>query len=242
MEIELLNYKIYSSKIEDLDYKNNRIINTINPHSYCLSKMDIEFEESLKKSDILLPDGVGIIFAMKILSKKSIKKIAGYDLFLNLLQKINNENGSAFFLGSSTDTLKKIKVRFSLEYPNVKLDYYSPPYKSEFSHYESHEMCNKVNLFKPDVLFVGMTAPKQEKWVYKYKDHLKATNICCIGAVFDFYAGNIKRSSPFWIRLGLEWLPRFFREPRRLFKRNFVSTPKFILEVLSFKLFGKGIL
>jgi N-acetylglucosaminyldiphosphoundecaprenol N-acetyl-beta-D-mannosaminyltransferase len=67
-------------------------------------------------------------------------------------------------------------------------------------------------------------------------------NICCIGAVFDFYAGSIKRSSPFWIKLGLEWFPRFLNEPKRLFKRNFVSTPKFILEVISLKFFGKGIL
>ena len=87
-----------------------------------------------------------------------------------------------------------------------------------------------------------MTAPKQEKWVNKYKDYLKTNNICCIGAVFDFYSGRIKRSSTFWIKIGLEWLPRFLKEPKRLFKRNFVSTPKFILEVLSFKLFGKGIL
>jgi len=103
-------------------------------------------------------------------------------------------------------------------------------------------MCNAVNMFKPDVLFVGMTAPKQEKWVHQFKDRLQARNICAIGAVFDFYAGNVERSSEFWIKLGLEWLPRFLKEPKRLFKRNFISTPKFILEVLSFKLFGKGIL
>jgi N-acetylglucosaminyldiphosphoundecaprenol N-acetyl-beta-D-mannosaminyltransferase len=87
-----------------------------------------------------------------------------------------------------------------------------------------------------------MTAPKQEKWIHKFKDELKVRNICCIGAVFDFYAGNIKRSSDFWISLGLEWLPRLLREHQKIFYRNFVSTPKFILEVLSFKFFGKGIL
>ena len=92
------------------------------------------------------------------------------------------------------------------------------------------------------LLFVAMTAPKQEKWINEYKDHLNARNICCVGAVFDFYAGNINRSSQFLIKLGLEWFPRFLKEPVRLLNRNFISTPKFILEVLSFKLFGKGIL
>ena len=100
-------------------------------------------------------------------------------------------------------------------------------------------MCDEVSLFNPDVLFVGMTAPKQEKWVHLYKNKLNANIICSVGAVFDFYAGNVKRSSGIWINLGLEWLPRLIKEPRRLFYRNFVSTPKFILYVLSIKIFGQ---
>ena len=103
------------------------------------------------------------------------------------------------------------------------------------------KICDKVN-FQPDILFVGMTAPKQEKWVHIFKENLNAKVICSVGAVFDFYSGNIHRSSEFWIRLNMEWLPRLIKEPRRLFYRNFVSTPKFIIEVIFFKLFGKGIL
>ena len=103
-------------------------------------------------------------------------------------------------------------------------------------------MCNHINSFKPDVLFVGMTAPKQEKWVYQYQNMLNVNNICSIGAVFDFYAGNIKRSSRFWISIGLEWLPRFLKEPKRLFYRNFVSTPKFILDVFWLKFFKTNFL
>lgn len=242
MKLNFLEYEIYSDSIDNIDLESIKIINTINPHSYCIASKDLEFKNALKESDILLPDGIGIVLAELVLNKNKIKKIAGYDLFLNLANKLDNENGSVFFLGSSNDTLEKIKLKFSKEYPNVKSSYYSPPFRTNFSEYESLELCEKVNSFKPDVLFVGMTAPKQEKWVHKYKDQLKAKNICCIGAVFDFYAGNIKRSSPFWIKLGLEWFPRFIKEPKRLFYRNFVSTPKFILEILSFKFFGKGIL
>ena len=235
-------FNIFSKSLDQIDFKSVRLINTINPHSYCLAKQDSEFEKSLIESDILLPDGVGIKLAENFLHNKKIKKIAGFSLFTFLLKKINEENGSVFFLGSSNNTLNKIKDKLYLEYPNIRVSYFSPPFKSEFTEKESNEMCQKVNLFKPDVLFVGMTAPKQEKWAFKNMNELKVNTICCIGAVFDFYAGNIKRSSPFWIKLGLEWLPRFLKEPKRLFKRNFVSTPKFILEVLSFKLFGKGIL
>jgi N-acetylglucosaminyldiphosphoundecaprenol N-acetyl-beta-D-mannosaminyltransferase len=77
-----------------------------------------------------------------------------------------------------------------------------------------------------------MTAPKQEKWVFANKDLLDATVITSIGAVFDFYAGTVKRSSPFWIKIGLEWLPRLVREPKRLWKRNFISTPLFLWDIL----------
>ena len=104
---------------------------------------------------------------------------------------------------------------------------------------DSNDMTSAVNMTKPDVLFVGMTAPKQEKWVYKNKDSLKVKTICSIGAVFDFYSGNVKRPSSLWISLGLEWLPRFIKEPKRLFRRNMISTPKFIFLVLMSKIFKK---
>ena len=97
-------------------------------------------------------------------------------------------------------------------------------------------MVEAVNAFQPDYLFVGMTAPKQEKWVYENRNKLNATLICSIGAVFDFYAGTVQRSSQFWISLGLEWFPRLLREPKRLWRRNFISTPRFIIDVLGMKL------
>lgn len=232
--------KIYRYRLDQIDFKTNKVINTLNPHSYCISFQDLEFKKALLESDILLPDGVGIIWAERFLNKNRIKKIAGYDFFIFLLDKLNKKNGSVFFLGSSKNNLDKIKAKLSIQYPNIKSSFYSPPFKSVFSEKDSIKMCDKINLFKPDVLFVGMTAPKQEKWVEKYKNKLDACNICCIGAVFDFYTGNIKRSSSLWIKLGLEWFPRFLKEPKRLFRRNFVSTPKFILEIIFLKLFGKG--
>jgi N-acetylglucosaminyldiphosphoundecaprenol N-acetyl-beta-D-mannosaminyltransferase len=232
-------YKIFNLSLDSIDFTNNKIINTINPHSYCVANKDLNFKAALKNSDILLPDGIGIVWAEKFLNGNSIKKIAGYDLFVFLMNKLNEELGSVFFLGASEATLTKIRKRCLSEYPNMKFGCYSPPYKEEFSKNDSDIMCQKVNEFNPDVLFIGMTAPKQEKWSHNFKNILKVRNICAVGAVFDFYAGNVKRSSTFWINLGLEWLPRFLKEPRRLFKRNLISTPKFVFEVLSIKVFGK---
>ena len=232
----LLGYKIFKSNLESIDFSKNKIINTINPHSYCIAKQDMQFRQALLSSDILLPDGIGIVWAEKFLNGNSIKKIAGYDLFLFLMNKINKEYGSVFFLGASEETLDKIKSKSSQEYPNITFGSYSPPYKVAFSNKDSKIMCDEVNIFNPDVLFVGMTAPKQEKWVHLYKNELNANIICSIGAVFDFYAGNIERAPKIMINLGLEWLHRSFKSSR-LLRRNFISNPKFIIHILKLKYF-----
>ena len=238
----LLNFNVFTKLLKDIDLKSVRIINTINPHSYCVTKKDKAFEQALRASDLLLPDGVGIVWAEKLLNKNRIQKIAGFDVFMFFMNDMNANKGSVFFLGASQSTLKSIQEKAKIEFPNVNVHSYSPPYKSEFCESDSSNMCNIVNKANPDVLFVGMTAPKQEKWVHKNEYRLETKTICSIGAVFDFYAGNIKRPSDFWISIGLEWLPRFLKEPRRLAQRNLISTPKFILEVLCFKILKKGLL
>ena len=232
-KVKFLNYAI-STELNFEIPKNTStlVVNTINPHSYCVANKDLDFKQALEESDILLPDGIGIVWAEKFLYGKSIKKIAGYDLFIYLMNKLQSEKGSVFFLGASEATLKKIKFKCENDYPNISFDSYSPPFKKEFSEYDSNIMCQKVNTHSPDVLFVGMTAPKQEKWVKEYKGALKVNLVCSIGAVFDFYSENINRPSHFWINIGLEWLPRLVKEPNRLFYRNFVSTPKFIIKII----------
>ncbi|WP_025740923.1 WecB/TagA/CpsF family glycosyltransferase [Aquimarina pacifica] len=237
----LMGFEVFGKTVSDIDFETNRIINTINPHSYCMSKKDEQFEYVLKNSDVLLPDGIGIVWASKVLNKRKIEKIAGFDVFMFLMQHLDNTGGSCFFLGAAETTLDLIKKRAKNEFPNVEVSTYSPPYKKVFSEEDNAIMLKKINACKPTVLFVGMTAPKQEKWGFQNRNEINAEIICAIGAVFDFYAGTVKRSSEFWIKIGLEWLPRFLKEPKRLAERNLVSTPKFILEVLSFKFRGKGV-
>ena len=110
---------------------------------------------------------------------------------------------------------------------------YSPPFKEVFSEEENRAMIEAVNRAGPDVLWVGMTAPKQEKWIYQNKDRLNVKFIGAIGAVFDFYAGTVKRPHPWFLDHGLEWLPRLLGEPRRLWKRMFVSAPLFMARVFA---------
>jgi N-acetylglucosaminyldiphosphoundecaprenol N-acetyl-beta-D-mannosaminyltransferase len=238
----LLGFDVFNSSLESIDFANNKIINTINPHSYCLSRYDKLFNEALQFSNILLPDGTGIVLASKIVNNKKISKIAGADIHLYLLKKANLKRQKVFYLGASQSTLKLIEGKVKKEYPNITVSSFSPPYKPQFSESETALMLEKVNDFKPDILFVGMTAPKQEKWVFANKENIDANTIVSIGAVFDFYAGTIKRPGNFWVSLGLEWFPRFLREPKRLARRNLVSTPKFLLEIIWYKIFRRGIL
>jgi len=235
--ISCLEYSVYCDDITSEKLLGPRkVINTINPHCYCIAKKDSFYRLALQSSDILLPDGIGIIWAVKTLTGLRIQRITGSDLHIKLLIQVNRKLGKVFYMGSTNIVLKKIHERVNTEYPGIKIGTYSPPFKPIFSTQENEILLDAINQFHPDVLFVGMTAPKQEKWVFENKHLLNATVICSIGAVFDFYAGEVKRPGKFWISIGLEWLPRLLREPHRLWRRTFISTPLFICYVLLLRL------
>lgn len=235
--VNVMGYHVLAEDIEKIkiDDDAKRIINTINPHSYVVAKKDMWFQQALLTSDMLLPDGSGKVLAAKQIKKEKIKKIAGADLHLHLLNELNKKGGTCFYMGAGQETLHKIKKRLSKEFPNVKAGFYSPPYKENFLGVENDEILRSVQEFNPDVLFVGMTAPKQEKWLFRNKDKLDFKIACCIGAVFDFYAGTVKRSSPFWVKNHMEWLPRLIKEPKRMWRRNFISTPIFLKDMMLYK-------
>ena len=239
--ISIMSYDVYVGSLETIrPGEQSMVVNTINPHSYVTAKSDALFEEALRASDILLPDGSGIVLAARQINGVHIRKIAGSDLHIHLLGELEKSGGSVFYMGASQRTLDAIAARIAGEYPNVRVGSYSPPFKPEFSAQENAAIVAEVNAFGPDVLFIGMTAPKQEKWLHAHKEHLDFKIAASIGAVFDFYAGTVKRPSPFWINLHLEWLPRLVKEPRRLWRRNFVSTPLFLRDMLLYKFGMKG--
>lgn len=225
--LELLNYRIFDDELSNIDYHQKQFITTINQYSYCIAEKDDSFRQALQQSEILLPDGIGIVIAAKLLENKKIKKIAGADIHQYLLEKLNETSAKCMYLGASDNTLSKIEKRLSVEYPNIKVSSYSPPYKNEFSEKDNQKMINAVNSFKPNVLFIGMTAPKQEKWGHTHKNILDANTICAIGAVFDFYAGTVERPSKFWIKLHLEWFIRLIKEPKRMWRRYLYYGPFF---------------
>lgn len=214
------------------------VINTINAHSYIVAKSDSAFREALLQSDILLPDGEGIVLMARALEEEKIKKIAGADIHRYLLKEANDKALKCFYLGASESTLELIKNKLSKDYANITFGFYSPPFKDVFSISDNTDMISAVNEFAPDILFIGMTAPKQEKWVHAHKNQLNSKIICSIGAVFDFIAETKKRAPEWVINLKMEWLYRSFTA-WRLTKRYAYSTPLFLIEVYKLKYFKK---
>jgi N-acetylglucosaminyldiphosphoundecaprenol N-acetyl-beta-D-mannosaminyltransferase len=226
---------IYKNKLSDLS-SNKLLINTLNAHSFNTAQSDEKFQIALLNSDILIPDGISVVWAVKWLTGRKLKKIAGADLFFYEMERINMVGGKCFFMGSSDDTLKKILNRSAQQYPNVKVFTYSPPYKPEFTHDENKEILDRINAVQPDVLFVGMTAPRQEKWAHQHFNVINAGHVCCIGAVFDFYAGTVKRAPNWMISIGLEWLYRLLKEPRRMWKRYIIGNILFVFLIINEKI------
>ena len=211
------------------------LINTINAHSYNTARKDRLFAEALEGGDALIPDGMSIVKACKWIGAKSRPacRIAGWDLFC---YEMGRTKGTVMFLGSSEQTLQKIKEKAKEQYPDLNIVTYSPPYKPEFSPEDSAAMVKAVNDANPDLLWIGMTAPKQEKWTFQ---HWAELNIHChcgtIGAVFDFFAGNMQRAPLWWQQHGLEWLYRLIKEPRRMWRRYIIGNAKFLYYMIGEK-------
>ncbi len=216
--IECMGFSVFSENIENVNIENVKalLLTTISPNSYGISTRDSLFREALFHSDYLVLDGVYFAMSSILLYGKNIRKNQGSEVYYHLMRRLNDQGGKVFFLGSSEETLEKITIKSSIDYPDLKIATYSPPFKLGFNAEDDQKMIDAVNAFEPDVLFVGMTCPKQEKWAYQHKEQIHAKLICCIGAVFDWYAGNEKAIAPIWWKLRLGWLIRTINRPEIL--------------------------
>jgi N-acetylglucosaminyldiphosphoundecaprenol N-acetyl-beta-D-mannosaminyltransferase len=238
----ILGYSVYAGSAEScteaiVDWVTRgdraRWLACLNPHSYAVALENPEFEAALKDADWLIPDGVGVVLASRALGGGIRDRITGFDVFHGVNQALDKGGGArVFFIGSTEDTLRRIREKMAVDYPGVEVvGTYSPPFKPSYSDDEIDEMIGAINAAQPDVLWVGMTAPKQETWIRRVRSRIDVRFVAAIGAVFDFYVGKIQRSPPVFQRFGLEWLPRLVQEPRRLWRRTLVSAPVFVWNV-----------
>ena len=198
-----------------------------NPHSLVVARSDDSFRDALERASAVVADGVGCKWGAALSGVSIGPRITGSDFFASIMAALNRAGGRAFFFGSSDAALQKLAYRVRQDYPRVAIGMLSPPFRP-WTDEENRRMVENIRLFKPDVLWVGMTAPKQEKWVAANAARLKVPVIGSVGAVFDYYAGVTHRAPQWVCNLGLEWLYRLPREPKRLWRRTFVSAPTFL--------------
>jgi N-acetylglucosaminyldiphosphoundecaprenol N-acetyl-beta-D-mannosaminyltransferase len=219
--MNLFNFEIFTGAIDNVFLQDERqcIVNTINPHSFIVSLGDPKFHEALKSSDVLLPDGSGILLASYIINGKKIDRITGPSALDAALYHFNKKHSRVYFLGANEKTLLTIRQKINKKYNNIEVQTHSPSFSDKFTESENRKMLNDIEEFNPDLLCVGMTAPKQEKWVYINKSDLPDCCIMSIGAAFDWFSGVKKPPSKISRKLHLAWFERFLREPIRMMPR-----------------------
>lgn len=194
---------------------------------------DEEFKEVYQNADLVLTDGMPLIWISKILKTPIKEKVSGSDLFPNVCKLAAEKNYSLFLLGAAEGVAKKAAENLKDKYKEIKIaGIYSPSYGFENKDDEIQLIIKMVNESNPDILAVGVGAPKQEKFIYKYKNYLNVPVSLAIGASIDFEAGNIKRAPNWMQNIGLEWFYRLCKEPIRMFKRYLIEDLE-IIKILS---------
>ena len=207
--------------------KNSSYVCISNVHMTIEAYLDKDFRAIVNKADIATPDGMPLAKAIKFIYGISQDRVAGMDLIEDLFKECEKHDKSVFIYGSTDDTLEKVTSKVKNDFPNLKLTNYSPPFRA-LSDNEKSNIITMINDCNPDFVFVALGCPKQEKWMAEHKDKINSCMIGLGGAV-EVYAG-VKDRAPLWMqKYSLEWLYRLAQDPKRLWKRYFVTNSLFII-------------
>src|SRR5699024_1456336 len=186
---------------------------------------DERLKKLINKGSLVIPDGIGLIYAAKIKKRPLPQRVTGFDLSINMIELANKKKLSIYLLGGKPGVSEEAAKNIVKKYPNVKIAGYQHGYFKE-----EKEIISKINESNPDILFVGLGFPKQEVWIDTNKGKLNSKVVIGNGGTMDILAGKVKRAPEIYQKLGLEWFYRLLKEPSRI-KRQIVI-PKFILQVI----------
>ena len=197
---------------------------------------DKEFQEVYKEADLILTDGMPLIWISKLKKNPIKEKVSGSDLFPEVCKLAAYKGYKVFLLGAAEGVAAKAAENLKEKYRGLNVvGTYSPSYGFEKKEHEIQEIIKMINEVKPDILVVGLGAPKQEKFLYNYRKQLNVPISLAIGASIDFEAGNIERAPEWMQHSGLEWFYRLCKEPKRMFKRYLVDDMKIFRLILKYK-------
>ena len=202
---------------------------------------DKEFQEIYKKADLVLADGMPLLWAAKFLGMPFKEKISGSDLFPKLCQNAADQGHRLFLLGGRSGAVEKCSEILKENYPNIHISgVYSPAFGFENDECENEKIIKLIKKSNPDILCVGLGSPKQEKWIYRHRNDLNVPVAIGIGITFEYTAGIVKRAPTWMQQNGLEWLWRLLMEPSRLWKRYLVDDLPFFYLIVKQKFRSKG--
>lgn len=233
--VKILGYDVDSFTFEQaVEYANSHSgqIVTINPEMIAAANKNPAFANVLSESELVVPDGVGVEIGLKILGYK-VKRIPGIELGKALIVKFSEENKTVAMIGAKPEVVQVAVTNLKNEIPNLNIVY------SHDGYFDNDDMIlNEVTNACPDLILVALGSPKQEFFIASLKKKLPNSTMIGLGGSFDVWAGTVQRAPKIYQKLGLEWLYRTLKEPKR-FKRIFPALPLFVLKVFKERLFNK---
>lgn len=203
------------------------MICTPNPEIVMNARADGGFMKLLNSADMVVADGVGVVWASKYFGKQLEERVSGYDLAQGIFEKMKDTEYTAYFFGGKPGVAEKAKQEMEKKYPGLKIIGVNDGY---FDDEKERIIIEDIKNKKPNLLLLGLGSPKQERWMYDNRYFLRGTVCMGVGGSFDVMAGNIKRAPMVFQKLGLEWFYRLIIQPTR-FKRM-LKLPEFVLCVL----------
>ncbi len=200
-------------------------------HGLWLAHEDAQLRNVLNGAELWAPDGIAAVWAARARGHRHVERATGEAIMREYFRRAHERGYSSFFYGDTDATLSALRVALMREYPRHKIaGMFSPPFRT-LTPDEDRAIVERINDTRPDVLWVGLGMPKQELWIYEHLDRLQVPVAIGVGAAFSFVAGTVSRC-PEWIgRLGFEWVYRLFREPKKLWRRDLLAGPRFLIKV-----------
>lgn len=215
VNVSILTYELLRTKvIEDIENNVKSSIIAINPEKLIIAREKPEIKKLLNSATYKIADGIGVVVASKLRKGNIKNRITGIDC-MDMLCKLSNDKGYKIFMyGAKEEIVKQAKIKLEKKYPNIKIVGYIDGYEED-----NEKIIRTINDCKPDILFVALGSPKQEIWINENMVKLNAKIFQGVGGSFDVFSGNIKRAPKWMQKVGLEWLYRLFKEPKRVFRQ-----------------------